>query len=133
VVVRVLALLLMLLLAGCAGTSEVALEGPPKDAGHGSVEEVGAVLEEQGVPCRDPQPVTPLPPGTEQAVECTLDAAGATVRLVHFFDVPGSQAYEAQAREQGGHGVYADTWAATTGSAEAAELIERALRSRASS
>jgi hypothetical protein len=127
------ALALALLLTGCAGTSEVALKGPPKEAGHGSVQEVGAALEGQGVPCRDPQPVTPLPPGTEQAVQCTLEVEQAEVLIVHFFTARGSKVYEAQAREQGDHGVYADTWAATTASQDAAELIARALQSRAQS
>jgi hypothetical protein len=123
------ALLALALGTGCAGTEEPQVAGPPLEAGHGSVEEVVAALERQGVPCADPTPV-PLPPGTEQAVECTLRVVEADVLLVHFLAVAGSQAYESEARGAGDHGVYADTWAARTDSPEAAELIARALQNR---
>jgi hypothetical protein len=119
--------LAVLLVSGCAGTSRSEVKGPPADAGHGSVEEVGAALERQGVPCRDPRPVAP-PAGTEQAVECRLD--GEQVLLVHFSDGSGSTQFEEATRASDLHGVYADTWAVRTDSAEAAETIARAVENR---
>jgi hypothetical protein len=123
------ALVAVALLIGCAGTAEPQVAGPPLETGHGSVEEVVDALARQGAPCAGPTPV-PLPPGTEQAVECTLSAVEAQVLLVHFLTPAGSQAYESAVRAAGDHGVFADTWAVRTDSPAAAELVARALQNR---
>jgi hypothetical protein len=120
------------LLTGCGGAGPSPAQHPPRDVGHGSVEDVGRALEEHGVPCRDPQPV-PLPAATEQAVECVLSQVDEKVLLVHFLDAAGAAAFEEQNRDAGGHGVYAETWAARTDSTEAARLIAQAVENRGTS
>jgi hypothetical protein len=120
------------LMSACGGARKSTAVGEPRDVGHGSVEDVGRALEEHGVPCRDPKPV-PLPAATEQAVECVLSKVDEKVLLVHFFDAAGAEAFERQNRDAGGHGVYAETWAARTVSAEAARLIGRAVVNRGTS
>ena len=129
---RVVALVAVALLTGCAGEAEPQVAGPPRDAGHGSVEEVVAILDEQGVPCPDAEPVA-LPEGTEQAVTCTLKPVGERVLIVHFLNPEGARAFEEQTRGAKKNGVYAETWGARTETPAAAELLAKALKNRGSS
>ena len=130
---RCAALALALAVTGCAGSSDgVAVNGPPKDVGHGSVEEVSAALAEQGVPCEDSKASTVATSvRTEQGIECVLRPLGARVVIVHFYDVQGARDYEAEVREAGAEGVFADAWAVRTEDERAAETVAAALRHRA--
>ena len=113
------------LVVGCGG-EPVTRTGPRVDVGHGSVEEVTAALEKEGMPCTRQQP-EPLN-GFEQVLSCTIGPSRITI--VHFARADQSPQYEAQVREAGDHGVFADSWAARVPTKELAERIAAAIESR---
>ena len=116
--------LAVVLLACCAGVPAGAPAAstssrPPVDVGHGSVEDVIASLEQQGLPCTDP---VPADKGVyEQATTCTIE--GRPVTLVHFFSDEQAERYERRQRKEGVPGVYSPAWGARVGDAELARRI----------
>ena len=131
-----LAVAAVVALGGCAagkpvaGDSAPSARATPVDVGHGSVEEVSEALTTRGMPCVEPRPPADAPSGLEQALECDLQPSGEAVLLVHFFDVPGSEAFEEAEREAGRYGVYPDTWAVRTRTAGTAARLARVLPGR---
>ena len=119
-------------LPACAGTP--ADQGAPVlvDMGHGGMEDVLRVLSERGAPCQDPRELAPAdrPPRVEQAMTCRIGPDREEVMLVHFFTPEGARQHYERSRAAGLHGVYTDTWAATSESQDAAQLVEATVTER---
>lgn len=115
--------LLLISLVGCAGkpAAEALL-----DTGHGGMEQLLPLMEQRGVPCKDAMPVEP-PPGTEQAVRCTVSTTGEQVLIVHFLNDASADAFADEAERDDAPGIYTPTWALRASTDRTAETVRDAL------
>ena len=116
--------LLALVLTGCsAGTPADRVQ--PRGTGHGGVEDVLKVLEEQRAPCAEPTTLGFQPGVEEQHTSCVFD--GRRVDVHHFVDVAQADAFRGAVLGRGDHGVFSQTFAVVTPDAETARRLSGLL------